>query len=297
MIQAHIVAHSVSPAGIEIASVQYTAHRFVLAEINTHRAFSRSARSSRAVPTRKLIEEVRNAPAMPLGLARNQRGMQGGEALNEDERYCAEATWRCAARDAASHAEVLLNLGLHKQHANRVLEPFLWVHGLITATDWANWDALRMHADAQPEIRELADAIFAARQASEPTLLQPGEWHLPYVTTCEIEELGGRNASISARHDCHGMLRKLSAARCARVSYRPFDGSSSVEAEVERYRKLVTAQPVHASPVEHQAKPDRAIVDTPGSDRVWERPQLHRNFRGWIQARAYVPGETVRDAA
>jgi hypothetical protein len=47
---------------------------------------------------------------------------------------------------------------------------------------------------------------------------------------------------------------KLSVARCARVSYAPFDGNSSLEKEFQRYELLKNADPIHASPFEHQAK-------------------------------------------
>lgn len=56
-ISATVIADSVSPAGIRLTTVQYRAPRCILAEINTHRAFTRNARSSRAVPTAKLLDK------------------------------------------------------------------------------------------------------------------------------------------------------------------------------------------------------------------------------------------------
>ena len=60
-------------------------------------------------------------------------------------------SWRNAAKKAANSATTLLNLGLHKQIVNRVLEPFTYIDVVVTATDYANWFALRLDKDAQPE--------------------------------------------------------------------------------------------------------------------------------------------------
>ena len=87
------------------------------------------------------------------------------------------------ARDnAIKIAKAFDEAGYHKQVVNRLLEPFAHINVLITATDWDNFFELRDHKDAQPEIQALAKAIKAAFEGSEPELLQPGQWHLPFVT-------------------------------------------------------------------------------------------------------------------
>jgi hypothetical protein len=43
-------------------------------------------------------------------------------------------------------------------------------------------------------------------------------------------------------------------ARCARVSYKTFDGKpTTIEADLGLFEKLVGGAPIHASPTEHQA--------------------------------------------
>lgn len=61
MIECQVIADSVMGC-TRITSVQVKYPRFILPQLNTHRVFSRSTASSRAVPTAKLIEMVRNEP-------------------------------------------------------------------------------------------------------------------------------------------------------------------------------------------------------------------------------------------
>lgn len=322
---ATVVADSLSPAGKRLTSVQVTAHRFILAEINTHRMLSRSYRSSRAVPSKRLIEEVRTDPAMPSFWGKNQPGMQAREELDDSEivpgwvltaRGIAERRWRDAAIDAARAAELLASTGLHKQVANRVLEPFLWVHGVITATEWDNFFGLRLHEDAQPEFRDLAAAIWNAMKLSEPYYLNPGDWHLPYVddedfSDAYIRASGGEPPFPKAlpifREKVESTVIKVSVARCARSSYNSFDTGkrSTIEEDLATYAKLNIPgtenynplRPIHASPAEHQGTPDVWNGDL-ARDQVlgsypWMQPYQHGNFVGFRQYRKMLPGEAV----
>lgn len=278
MIKATVIADSVSREGKRLTTFEITCHRFILAEINTHRMLSRNYRSSRAVPAAKLIEEVRTNPAMPVFWGKNQTGMSAREELTGDLLSTAQHSWRDAASDAAGHAGWLARHGLHKQIANRVLEPFLWVHGVITATEWDNFFGLRLHEDAQPEFRVLAEEMWHARKASTPKILHPGEWHLPYFNWAE------RGEQISEIEEAI----KQSVARCARVSYKPFDADrpSTLSEDLALYDKLLGAQPLHASPAEHQATP--SYQDGFGT---WHKTHEWGNLIGWRQWRKMLEGE------
>jgi thymidylate synthase ThyX len=72
-------------------------------------------------------------------------------------------------------------LGVHKQLANRLLEPFSWHTVVVTATDWDNFFHLRCHPDAQPEFQKIAGMMRDVMEASTHNLYY-GEWHLPYIT-------------------------------------------------------------------------------------------------------------------
>jgi hypothetical protein len=81
--------------------------------------------------------------------------MQAREELGADARYAAEVMWLDAQDDAVQTARRLHEQGAHIQIVNRVIEPLLHSNTLVTATDYANFYALRRHQDAQPEIKAL----------------------------------------------------------------------------------------------------------------------------------------------
>lgn len=312
-----IAASSSSVTGDEITTMHLRAPRIVWGEILTHRLFSRNARSSRAVPVKTLLEEVRLDPFVPWHWTGAQKGMVGvpghdapvnlfREEMHPDEvahhNMTAAEAWLAARDSAADMAEAFLDAGYHKQVANRLLEPFSWIDGLITATEWENFYHLRDHGDAEPHLQDLARITEEAFLSVVPTELKPGEWHLPYISASDRAYA----TAIHRRHDdAMDFLCRISAARCARISYAPFDGDPSYGRELERYNLLVTAERVHASPLEHQAMPDtqsysRTVTDF--GDGVTEEVEgwtfdnadFHGNLSGFVQARKLVPGEAVR---
>ena len=282
MITAKIIADSISPWGQRITTFQLRYQRFFHQEVLTHRLFSRNASSSRAIPVRKMIDQVRNDPAMPIHWGKNQSGMQAKVELSPEQAQQAKEQWLLAAEMAADIAERMNEIGLHKQVANRILEPFQYIEVVLTATDFDNWYELRYHEDAQPEIYELARLMNEAHESSEPKLLAPGEWHLPYITDFEHEKYPT------------DVLLQVSAARCCRVSYLRHDGQApDVAKDIELCERLVGARPLHASPFEHQATPDewadpnwfgRLI----GKKSGYSQPDRHGNFRGWVQHRKLI---------
>ena len=145
MIQAKVIADSLSPRGDRLTTLEIVFPRYILAELNTHRVFSKNSASSRAIPFKKMIKEVENNPFIPYAFQRDHSGMQGTEYFTDEEEIKeAEAAW-LKARDLAVSSARLLNDGLDisKQLANRLLEPFLYHKVLISATEWENFFNLR----------------------------------------------------------------------------------------------------------------------------------------------------------
>ncbi len=258
--------------------MELTYPRFIHSEFMTHRMFSRNASSSRAVPVQKNIDAVKETPAMPVHWGKNQAGMQAADEIEHKE--LAETYWKMASRTAADAAEVMSNvLGLHKQVVNRVLEPFLDIKVIVTATEWYNFFKLRHHDDAQPEIHQLAIEMMDALMNSTPTLLQAGEYHLPYVRSDE--------ASLNLERAI-----KCSVARCARVSYMTHDNKTpDIEKDIALADRLL--EDGHMSPHEHQATP---MQDT----NQWRNGVTHMdregsfwsgNFKSWIQHRQLIGNE------
>jgi len=296
--------------------------RIIHSELMTHRVFSRNARSSRAVPVKTMLEEVRNAPFVPWHWGKNQKGMQAWEECDEKVLrafgpatldFTREEAWLAASSEAVAFAEAFADAGYHKQIANRLLEPFMFIDVLVTSTGWANFLHLRDHKDAEPHIHDLAVLVKEAIAGAEYQELKPGQWHLPYVHEFEYMQLGDFNPALRglSANDPRTVkyLQKLSVARCARISYSPFDGDASIKRELERYELLVGSTPLHASPAEHQATPDkcshfeRILIDGDkesilSSGPEFDRAELAGNLGpGWIQYRKTLPGEYVADAA
>lgn len=292
MISVKVIADSISESGKRLTTLQLVYPRFIHAEFMTHRVFSRNASSSRAIPVAKMIQMVREDPAMPIHWGKNQAGMQAKEELTGVDLAGAQDLWCLAAQQAASIAETMNRIGLHKQVANRILEPFQHMHTLVTATEWDNFFELRCHEDAQPEIRELAHVMRYRMHNATPKLLKSGEWHLPYVLESDYDDVARYRREAMGMTDLEAwdddgideMLRQISAARCCRVSHLKHDGTSpNVGDDLALCERLAGARPIHASPFEHQATPDGLKHGL-----VWQSPHLHGNFVGWCQYRKMI---------
>lgn len=260
-----IIADSISPARARITTFQLKYPRMVHAEVMTHRMFSRNASSTRAIPTAKMIEWVQCDPAMPVYWGKNQKGMQATEELSVAKQASAGFEWLRARDRAVEHAKGLMDLGIHKQIASRILEPWAHINVVLTATSFDNFFALRCHPAAMPEIQVLAVKMARAYRDNTPNCLDPGEWHLPYVTVQERTKFYSDDQRLA-----------FSVARCARVSYRTFEGNvPDPEADIRLHDQL--RDNGHWSPFEHQA-----------SALTWPNDRSG-NLAGWDQYRQVLP--------
>jgi thymidylate synthase ThyX len=303
-IKAKVVTDSVSTDNIRLTTMELTYPRFIHAEFMTHRMFSRNASSSRAIPTSTMIDNIEKEGAEPIHWGKNQPGMQANAELEWDALVQTRTAW-IAARDAAvKHARRMNDLGAHKQIVNRILEPFAHITVVVTATEYNNFFHLRCHKDAQPEIKELAEKMEEAMDSSEPFLRQHGEWHLPYTDDDDVEaaikkaiadsdQIGAASLEFIDQRSTT-LMCAISAARCARVSYLTHDKRRpSVDEDMKLYDRLMRSSPMHASPTEHQATPDRMVYYGSVSVKGWENPHFHGNFVGWQQFRKQHLGENV----
>lgn len=294
-ITAKVIADSVSEEGVRLTTIQARYPRMIHSELMTHRVFSRNGRSSRAVPVATLIKEE---PYVPHFM-QNQPGMVAMEEMPDEFREEAEYVWKRLVKQTKDAVSRLNELKVHKQWANRPLEWFGYIDVLISSTDWSNFFALRDEVGAQPEIDAFAKAVKVAMDASKPTQLLPGQWHMPYINyTQDVSDIVDylRNVkSIEPRDDrVEEVLKQVSVARCARLTFKPFDGDGSIAKEVERYERLMVSRPVHASPAEHIATPD-IIIDKGFPTQQWYKHEEHGNFYGWRQFRKMIPYNTVYD--
>ena len=297
-IEAKVVQDSISPDNKRILTFELTYMRYIHAEFLTHRMLSRNAASSRAIPVEKMHEFIRTSPATPVVWQKNQPGMQSSIDLVGEELEIAQREWRIATNLAVDSSQALLKAGLHKQWANRVTEPFQMMKVVVTATEWSNFFWLRNHADAQPEIHELARVMFDAMTESVPNPIGFNEWHVPYVKrerrylNGDLIYLDNEGTPITAED-----ARIVSASCCAQVSFRKSD--DSLEKARSIYARLVESSPVHASPVEHQAMP----IESPNQplSKWFQKGVTHfdkkhdawsGNFKGWVQFRQLISGHS-----
>lgn len=256
---AKVVLDSISKDDARLCTLELTYPRFIHSELMTHRAFSRNASSSRAIPVRRMLQQVEMSPVVPWHWGSNKPGMQAGADVPDDAKRQGEELWRKAATSAAYFANEISQLGVHKQICNRLLEPFQLMKTLVTATEWDNFYELRLHEDAEPHFRDLAVAMRRAMDASLPI---QREVHTPYVDA-DLRIASGETIS---------RLCMVSSARCARVSYMNHDGSSPDEdKDLGLATRLLTSK--HMSPFEHAAI----------ADDGW-----HANFYGWRSYRTFL---------
>lgn len=311
-IDAKIILASENPTGDKLVTAILRYPRWLHSEIMTHRAFSRNAASSRAIPVRKILDMVHDEPAMPEYWGGEKPGMQSGMALPESEAQDCANVWRRAAKSAVSYAQELLGAGLHKSLVNRLLEPWMPYTVLVSATSWDNFFALRAHEAAMPEFQILAYRMLDQYLKADFQKLAWGEWHIPF---------GDQMPEGLAL----GTQLKVSAARCARLSYLTHDGEMNVEKDLELYNRLMVAEPLHASPAEHPAMAESSLwinagnEDGSGWNPLWGveamldshmMPEYSHNirtsrgvsgvdqgnFRGFTQLRKMQPNECVHQA-
>lgn len=172
-ISAQIIQDSRNEFGDRIISIVCTFPRFILAELNTHRAFSRNSASSRAVPFNKMVEMVENDPFIPIAWQEDHAGMQGTQYLDDKPasylsnewtdqlkgKQILESIWAGSRNEKGQiYVERPLGTALYhavecakelnankatKQLVNRLLEPFMWHTCIVTATEWESFFKLR----------------------------------------------------------------------------------------------------------------------------------------------------------
>ena len=283
-ISAEIIQDSIHKHN-RITSFELEYPRFIHAEFMTHRQFSRNAASSRAIPIEKMHKHISENMAMPIHWGINEAGMQANTQLVGRELGDAINNWQVACDMAIHNSRMLMLSRLHKQIANRVTEPFQMMKTVVTATEWNNWYWLRNHVDAQPEIHELAKIMYELQQQSIPLELGENEWHLPYIR----RDKTANSIMYFTDNEAIGLqdAKQVSASCCAQVSYRRLD--DSLEKAKMIFDRLINSEPVHASPIEHQATP---IISTDSGQ--WPVGVTHKdrdnnlwsgNFKHWIQNR------------
>jgi hypothetical protein len=273
MYSAKIILDSIAPCGRRLTTIESTYPRFIHSEVMTHRDRERNAASSRAIPWSKMRDSIVANPVVPIYWGAEQKGMQTGGEIDEEDRVLTRDIWLEARDDAVRYANALAMLGVHKSICNRLVEPFSWMTVVMTATEWKNFFRLRCHSDAEVHFQKIACMIRDAMNASTPLPPPPYAqcWHLPYVTGYDLLEL-------CDLYDIE-QIKRISAARCARVSYLTQNGARDPSKDIELFNRLAEGSGYgHWSPTGHVAL-------------AMYNPITSGPFLGWFQFRKEFPNE------
>jgi len=302
---AKIISDRISPDDVRLTTMEVKLHRYALAELNTHRWLSRNAASSRAIPIAEMINRIKETPAYPIFWGKNQKGMQAAEKLDPISEKFAKSVWDMALERSIEAVELLSkkSVNLHKQTANRLIENFGFVTDVISFTSKDgvgidNFFSQRCDPMAMPEFKAAADCIQDAFYLNEPIPIAYDDWALPYTDDRDWDDAWtmARETNINPLE----LMKKVSTARCARVSYLRQDVERPFLADVEMCENRLQAHN-HPSPFEHVATPCKHMdvieeirLDNKNffeSQGLEVRCNKWGNFFGWEQYRKFQPNE------
>lgn len=287
-ITSSIIADSLNPKGNRLTSFILEYPRYVHSEILTHRVFSKNAASSRAIPIEKMIQQVIDNPAIPTHWGKNQSGMSANEELSGMDLYECKKLWLLARDEMINYVKQLSASNLHKQIANRILEPWFHIKIILSGTEFENFFSLRAHPAAHPDLQKLAYLMLEQYNASEPKQLKEGDWHIPFGDKIDEERLFNdylnNYTDYPALHTISvpDAKRMIAVARAARISYLNYEGKDDYAADIQLCNRLFGNTPKHLSPTEHIAQAQN------NSD--WSG-----NYRGFRQFRKFFPDENLSD--
>jgi len=275
-ISAVIIAHSKNQNGEELVTFEIETYRYILAEINTHKALSRNYQSSRAIKLSRQRKIIMDNMAVPIQWGSNNPGMESNSDLIGVRRWLAKKIWRSAGIFAVAHHKLLDMVGLHKQWTNRIIEPYMYTRGVITCnvTELRKIFKLRLHPSAQPEFRELCADMDRVLGESTPLDLKPGEWHIPYCR-CWRDSNGKLIYIICDKIYTMESIIKISISLVAQVSYRNQDSTLEKAESILKRLNIDSDENPHISPTEHIA------IAVYGDAK-------HANFRGFKNYRTIL---------
>ena len=137
----------------------------------------------------------------------------------------------------------------------------------------------------------LAEAMWDARNESEPKELKAGQWHIPFGDKFDIRVLEMQR-SLMYSLSMEEIKIRIATARCARVSYLNFEGKDDYEADIKLYDRLKSMG--HYSPFEHCGRAmseDEFFTYSHNTGvQVDEIRSLgwSGNFRGFVQLRKEI---------
>ncbi len=103
---ARVLLDSISPAGVRLTTMEATFHRFILPELNTHRAFSQRGKLARDSDQKSYRQGPRRSRAAHLLGQKSKRHVRARRD-RRGARQRAQTEWRRALANALESAERL----------------------------------------------------------------------------------------------------------------------------------------------------------------------------------------------
>jgi thymidylate synthase ThyX len=302
MYKAEVIADSYNKHS-RITTMEVVMPRIILAEMNTHRMFSRNSASSRAIPSEKMIKSIQENPFVPLMWMKNHKGMQGKEYFDHIKSGFLDNTWKRLSKEAISNIERLSFEGeeVTKQITNRLLEPFMFHKAVITTNEFGfeNFISQRLSEEAEIHMKHVASLMLESYNNSEAKKLDELDYHIPYLDNINSDILKSilfenyKDALMSTEQwssEFKKLKVKISVARLARTSYTEVGEKSEKNTEKEQYIKDIALhdkliEQGHWSPFEHIAYSSENRFQMGGNLGI-----------GWVQYRKLFTNEMKRDS-
>lgn len=186
MISAKIIKHSIDKYGVNIATMKLVFPRFILAELNTHRMFTKNSASSRAIPFSKMLDVVELNPFIPIAWQKHHSGMQGNEYLSKSDKYGLSTfigtlidTLQTFTKDSKDYEVLKAEIDEKVAMIENILLPYKFQEK--TLDEW--W------LFARDKAIEAACIMYCFRVTKQlcNRLLEPFMWHSVILTTTDFE--------------------------------------------------------------------------------------------------------------
>ena len=219
------------------------------------RTIAMNANSSRAIPLERQIKQVEEHPFEPMWTL-NQSGMSGKLASDLTAEKASQQ-WHSARAFALTRVKALLELGIHKQDAALLLNPFSWTTCILSADQdrWEHFFSLRCNPNVYPAVRIIAKEMEQLFIRSTPEPLS--EIHIAFeeeaktVVNAALES--GEITPQEYKEKKKYYTMAVSMSMCAMISYDTQERSESLTKHIERAKKLLVEG--HWSTAEHQFIP------------------------------------------
>jgi hypothetical protein len=300
-IQAKIIADSINKYGHRLTTYRLIYPRLILSQLNTAKMLSKNTASSRAIKLSENIDRILKDPFIPDSWVKNAPGMFCADTIDDIDEV--KKIWIDSSINACNYARELVKHNLHKQYANRIIEPYMFSDTILSGTDFDNFFHLRISHDAQPEIQTLAELMYDEYEKSNPTLLTYGQWHLPYIDT--IFENNEIKYFVNGEQLDLDTAIKVSVSCCGQVSYRKLN--TTVTKALSIYDKFVSGDKIHAcydkdtefltktgwvKATEYNKNLEIAIV-VPGSHEIIFEKPLQYNVYDDVKKMIHIKGQQI----